>query len=481
VLFAIALLASSVGTDLRKKMWVDELYTLHIAEQRTVQDIVNATLDGCDGAPPLYATLVHAFLPLFQDHAVAVRLPSTIGYVGMLLCLLAFCRRRLPDRFAWIVTLLACAASWVYSWEGRPYGLQLGCGAAALLCWQNAASGSRRMITVPLLAIFGCLMVALQYYSIFFLGALLIGELVRWRNSRRPDIAVLGAITCGFGVLALHYPFIQVLQNFQEHYWSPARWTMIPETYWNFYAVMLYLCVITLLIWGFGLRKASQELSNLATFADYEWVAVVAMCLLPAIVLTLSQFTTHVFVERYVLFSLPAGAIVLGTSIYRIVRGDRATAALMLSIVLFGNVLLQAKIWSISPRLVSGEDTLRALQAMPPDADSSEPIVIAHHHIFLELSYYAPKNIRERLIYPTSRSLDLRYLNTDTGYLLTSGLRKWSTLQIMTIDELLAGHQHFLLAAWPVDYLHTYLKSIGYRVVPIPRAGGPAILFEVSR
>jgi len=36
VLFGILLLASSITIDLRKKMWIDEFYTLHMARQASV-------------------------------------------------------------------------------------------------------------------------------------------------------------------------------------------------------------------------------------------------------------------------------------------------------------------------------------------------------------------------------------------------------------------------------------------------------------
>jgi hypothetical protein len=71
--------------DLRTPMWLDELYTLEMAHQAGPGSIVKATLQGADGAPPLYAIIVQSILPVVRNEALAVRLPATAGYWGMFL------------------------------------------------------------------------------------------------------------------------------------------------------------------------------------------------------------------------------------------------------------------------------------------------------------------------------------------------------------------------------------------------------------
>ena len=122
--------------------------------------------------------MVKTIMPVIGNEAAAVRLPSSLGYCGMILCLLAFCRQRLSAVYAWNAALLACNACLEYSTEGRGYGVVLGCAACALLCWQAAVDGRRRMLAVPLLALCVALMTAMHYYSIFFLVPLCLAELV---------------------------------------------------------------------------------------------------------------------------------------------------------------------------------------------------------------------------------------------------------------------------------------------------------------
>ena len=72
----------------------------------------------------------------------------------MVLCLLAFCRRRLPAAYSCMAAaLLVCDVCRRYSSEGRGYGVVLGCAAGALLCWQFAVDGRRRKLVIPMLAL----------------------------------------------------------------------------------------------------------------------------------------------------------------------------------------------------------------------------------------------------------------------------------------------------------------------------------------
>jgi hypothetical protein len=89
--------------------------------------------------------------------------------------------------------------------------------------------------------------------------------------------------------------------------------------------------------------------------------------------------------------------------------------------------------------------------------------------------YYAPPQIRERLIYPVSRELDLRYFNVDTGPLIMEALSHWSKLRIADYDAVLASHPRFVLAAVAHDYLPWHAVREGHRVAPISRFNGPLL------
>jgi hypothetical protein len=62
------------------------------------------------------------------------------------------------------------------------------------------------------------LMVALHYYSIFFLVPLVLAEVVRWRVSRKVDLVILGSMVPAVGILAVHYPLIAAGRRFLPHF-----------------------------------------------------------------------------------------------------------------------------------------------------------------------------------------------------------------------------------------------------------------------
>ncbi len=177
-LFTIIFLACSIARDLRTKLWFDELFTLYLAKLASPQEIINFN----DASPPLYPIIVHWLLPIVGNDALAVRLPATLGYCAMIVCLLAFCRRRLPAAFAFAASLLTFERACISQPKAEPMALVLGCAAGALLCWQMAAEGRRRGWAIALLAVCLALMVALHYYAIFFLVPLFLAEVVRWRE-----------------------------------------------------------------------------------------------------------------------------------------------------------------------------------------------------------------------------------------------------------------------------------------------------------
>jgi hypothetical protein len=63
------------------------------------------------------------------------------------------------------------------------------------------------------------------------------------------------------------------------------------------------------------------------------------------------------------------------------------------------------------PVLRFGESAIHELEVLP---NGPEPIVIPNARLFVEIFYYGEPRIRERLIYPDNRELDLKYLGYDT-------------------------------------------------------------------
>jgi hypothetical protein len=200
-----------------------------------------------------------------------------------------------------------------------------------------------------------------------------------------------------------------------------------------------------------------------------------ALSVMPLCIVVFSKYATHVFVPRYVLWAVPGFAVLVAALLYRAARGQAAVGVSLLCVLLAG-AALNSGAHLRQPGLRDGEAARQALASLP---DGSEPIIVADAHVFMELSYYGESRIRQRLMYPVSRDLDLRYRGTDTDSLLLTALSHRTKLRIVGYDTAFAARTRFVLAAGTNDYLPWHLVKAGYRVVPIG-ASLPPELYEVE-
>lgn len=476
-LFLLVFLACSIAIDLRIKMWMDELFTLYVAKQDGLSGIIRAIIEGCDGSPPIYAMIAQKILPLTAHEELAVRLPATIGFGCMLACVLAFCRRRLPAAYAWIAALLACDGCLYYATDARPYGVVLGCAAAALLFWQLAIDGVRRPLTVMLLAVSLALMVAMHYYAIFFLAPILAGEIWRANAARSLDVGILAATLPACFVLALHYRLIEASKPFQAHFWSPASWRMIEPFYGSHLLPMLDICSVALIVLALRRKSAVQPAHPMSSMRGHEWVAFISLALMPPFVIGLSKYTTHAFADRYLVWVVMGFAILVTALLYRAI-GKHDIVALPILAILLLLIGRQERVGLTSPALLREHPTLaEALESLP---DGPEKIIVADPHAFLELAHYAEPWLRRRLIYAASPDLDVRYLGYDTPTLSLMALAHRSDLHVISYDSLRTQYKRFLLAVTPNDYLNWHLAASGYLVTPVSRASIQAPIFAVK-
>ena len=460
-LFTLMFFVVSIVRDLRTRFWFDELFTLHLAKLASAREIIAFN----DASPPLYPIIVHWLLPIVGSEALAVRLPATLGYCAMLLCLWAFCRGRLPAVFAFAVPLLSFERGLFFATDGRPYGLVLGCAAGALLCWQMAAEGQRRVVTIPLLAVCLALMVALHYYAIFFLVPLVLAEAMRWRTARRLDFGIPAAMVPALLVLGVHYALFVANQDYGANFWAQPSLAAIASFYERFLLPPLVLAALAFLIVallaGFSARRENAQKTHLAL---HEWTAIAGLVLLPPVVIVVSMFTTNAFFERYLLWTVIGFSVLGAAALSMAVRGRPAVGVALIAIALAAMARLE-----IGP--LFGPSILPTAEGMRQElnmlaTDGSEPIVVANAHAFMELSYYLGSPLRERLVFPLSRELDLKYRGFDTDALTLGPLSRRTPIRVEAYEEILAENKKFLLAAFEHDYLPLHLTQAGYRVTP---------------
>ena len=458
-------------------MWLDEFFTLYLARQHDTLNIVRATKAGLDNSPPLYAIICSRMLSAINDQALAIRLPSTLGFTGMLCFVLAFCRRFMPALYCFVAAFFLCAACGYYASEGRCYGLVLFFAAAALYCWQNTAGDTGRVWAISLLALCLMSMTALHYYSVFFVFSLAIAEIVRWQHSGKRDLGTGAALLSPLVVLALHYPLIMACRRASLHFWpdSIAAWRQIPEFYLRFFFLdpFLVFFVSLLAVAVVGRCSAAPEK---ARFLPAEWTAIGLLSVSPVLMVAVAKYTTHIFLKRYALWAVIGLSILSATILYLSSHADPAVGIVALgtlTCIIAGQSIVDFRHAAV---LREGEVISQALKCLPA---GSEPIVIGYERAFAELSYYSEPPLRERLVYPISESLELRYRGTDVNYLQMSALEHWTNLNIVDLNKFLGKNPHFILATGPDEYLSRYLREAGYRLSPISTGIAP-ILYEAE-
>ena len=159
-------------------LWTDEIITVLISDQPTISEMFGAIRGGADSQPPLYDLFVRALRPLIPNDGLRVRLTSTVGIFLMSSCIFVFVRRRLPAIFAMLASLVALRLVWPYAYKGRAYGITLGCIGVALVCVQRRSEESKTWIPIAV-GISLSAAIAFHYFSVFVIGALLVGEAVQ--------------------------------------------------------------------------------------------------------------------------------------------------------------------------------------------------------------------------------------------------------------------------------------------------------------
>jgi hypothetical protein len=277
---------------------------------------------------------------------------------------------------------------------------------------------------------------------------------------------MLAAMMPAAAVLALHYPLIADAAALQTYTWAPALWGQIPTFYASSFLPMLALVAGPALITLAVSTAASADERHIVwpDVPAHEWTVICGLSLMPLLLIGLATFTTNLFTPRYALWVLIGFALlntlVLATATTRYARVGPVVACSLAALLVareFHSTFLEG-----GPRysaLMSQE-----LSTLP---EGEDPVVVANVHVFMELAYYTSSPLRERLVFPLSKELDLRYTGVDSIALLMDGYRRHSLLRVEELDDLLRQHSRFILAAEPFQYLQWHLVSKGYRVTPI--------------
>jgi mannosyltransferase len=311
--------------------WRDESAT-QSATQRSLPDLI-AMLGHVDAVHGTYYVLMWLEVRLAGHSELALRLPSALAMAAAA-ALITLTGSRLVSRRAGLAAGLAFAALPAVSWfaqDARPFAMETAAGAAASYFLVRLAGddGRRRWACW-----YAASLVVLGLANVF--GLLLIpahaATLAAWRaTSRRPDVARrwLGAVIIAI-VTLLPLSVMAWTQRAQVGWLQPPGAAAVLATGRLVGSAGLLLAAAVLT--GMGLAYAALH-GRLGT----DWPArLPALCLPwlagpPVILFVMSQLQP-VYTFRYIVFCMPAGALLIGTGLAA--AGRVATAAGLVLIVL---------------------------------------------------------------------------------------------------------------------------------------------------
>jgi 4-amino-4-deoxy-L-arabinose transferase-like glycosyltransferase len=488
VLLLGAIAALTLVLAHRKPLWNDELFTYYISRLPGIDDMWSELASGVEQTPLTFYAATRASLEVFGDNGIAMRLPELLGFLLMTVCVFVFVERRTSPLYGLVAALFPLATiAYGYAYEARGYGLVLGFSAAALLCWQVAAEGSRhRRLAILGIAVSLAAAVGSHYYAVLILVPLLVGEIARSIVRRRIDWPVVGSF-CGVLLPLLAFaPLIAEAKDYSTTFWAQPTWRAAIRFYPDSLldrALGVAVAVLAVIV-AFAAWRAWRSRRDVGERLppSHELAALVTLALLPFFGVALGKLVTGAYTERYVLSAIVGITILLALAAW---WTDRGVPILGISLLLVFAVFAGARFVERHGDATEDADAQKqALAFLDRHERTGEPIAVASPHDFFELSHQEAQHSGHRLLYLADPTLAQRYLQTDAVELGVLGMQDIAPLRVERYRRFIASHSHFVVygryRAW--DWLTYELQADGARTRVIARNsqnGTP--LMEVTR
>jgi hypothetical protein len=443
--------------------------------------------------PLVFHALAHACTKLFGPTALALRLPSIVGFLLMQVCVFFATRVIAGPRAALVaMTFPALTATFFYAPEARPYGLLLGFYALAFLAWQTATrrSGNRNGSLITL-AVAIALALNSHYFGILILIPICIAEFVRTVLRRRLDLPMIAAILAGMAGIVFALPFQKAAGEFRKHYYNAGAISLraVSQAYRSLFVsyttrppAIQRLEAILLIVFAVALIFLCVRHLRSSALPTPELAFLLTLAALPLFGVALAMFVTHSIEVRYVLSAIIAISIFFAIAVepwlQRHLSSTTATALLAFGILLAGVLRIQDE------QVKSAQEL--ALLVLPP-AIRAQLLSTPDSHLYIQdmgnfevASYYEPDpEVRSRITLLYSHDDELRYDRHDTASLTAEHMQHFTALHIVPYAQLKATPGDHLLVLyhsgwdWTDQALtadHAYITSLG------PAFGGDAVV-----
>ncbi|WP_180290485.1 glycosyltransferase family 39 protein [Streptomyces sp. TLI_171] len=304
---ALLTLALGVRRSWRPELWRDELATWSAASRSTGE--LFDLLHHVDAVSGTYYLMMHGWVSVFGDSPTSLRLPSAIAMAATAVFVSLIGRKLFGVRTGLVAGLLFAVLPSVsrFAQEARSY-------AFAVLAVAAATWFLLRALERPTLARWWPYTVSIAAAGLFHMVSLsvlfphAVVVVMRWRQQRGRRLLI------GFpaAVLAGLLPVVPLVVIGRRQVGRQISWLKAPnlqDFVWNwhglFQSALVSICVVALAAlpaaWPKGRRPA---------------VEIGLMAVLPfVLVWFVSQGQTSYFIDRYLLFTAPAWAVVAGAGL----------------------------------------------------------------------------------------------------------------------------------------------------------------------
>jgi hypothetical protein len=483
--YLAVMLGGALPISARRMLWHDELFTYYIATLPTFSQVWSALSTGQEVIPPAYYAIVRGSLAIFGNNNIALRLPALTGFLLMAVALFKFVSLRLPPIYGTIAALFPIVTgARYYMHEARPYGLELGFAALALLSWQRATEGRGRFAALAGLWFSLTAAISCHYYGLLLILPLAVGEMVRTVSRRRVDLGIWACFAASPLPLAFATPFILSGVKLVGTFWGQPHWSDVGHFYIDLLANSAPLIVASLLIAivvPYFLQ--SQEPSTLEqNFPSHEIGAVLGLIALPFFAVLLAKFVTKAFTDRYVLSAVLGISVLFAQAMHKLL-GSRFRIATGIAL-LFLAYFTASQFREITAANNDRSDFEKSIALLRSAGQENLPIVVGDPHTFVLLAHYAPPDVQSRLVYLASPILAGRLLgftSVENGMVQLVG--PWFHMNVIPFEAFLASNpKFFLYGAWLLNWVNRALIERGFRLEFLTRVeNGPSdrYLFSV--
>lgn len=467
-----------------KPFWHDEILTLIGARLPTLHGVVfDARV--VDYSPPLYALLARASEAIAGAGPIVSRIPSIISV--WVACLVVFVMVLRRSNAAWALggaSLLCFTAAYRFSIEARPYGLTIGLAAVAFYAWSEAAAGRPRRWSLALLGAALALGVWAHYWAVLVFIPIALGEAVRLVQRRKLDVGVLAA--AAFAIVAL-LPLVPIADATRRRaaaaaFWSRTLDSNVGETYrfllndlTSSWMLWLGAAILAIGVAYTAFRTPSMR-SRPRPFTAPELAAALGFLALPLVGVRLGRLVTSPMVPRYLLMSTALIAVVIPITAWW-ATSARRWVSLVAGAVIFG-AFAQSAIDMVLPGRSTFQDPVRARPVLMRQLEGPEPVVVTGGLVFLQLWYYAPPPLRDRLTYVADPPAAARAIGTDTIDTVLLELRKMAPMSVAPFRDFTATRNSFVVYALGSGPFLDELRSGGATIAEIGSEAG-ARLYHV--